>query len=492
MADNAQHKSDEVDVTYHEPNGTVQEMRTELIYGLNDRPPVKDALFAALQHLLAIFVAIVTPPLIIAGALNFDLETTSFLVSMSLFASGISTYIQCKRLGPIGCGLLCIQGTSFSFISPIIAAGATGGLSMIFGAVIAGSFVEMAVSRVLRFTRRIITPLVSGIVVTLIGLSLIKVGIVSCGGGYGAMSNGTFGSMENLGLAALVLVSILIFNRSSNRYLRMSSIVIGLVIGYAVAFFMGRVDFSQIQGYGSLNVPLPFKYGIDFDISAIIALGIVYLITAIEAYGDITANSLISGEPVQGPTFIKRASGGILADGFNSMLAGVLNSFPNSIFAQNNGMIQLTGVASRYVGYFIALFLIILGIFPVVGNVFSLIPDPVLGGATLLMFGTVAASGIRIIASQHINRKAILVMAIAFSFGLSVELVPDILKQMPEIIRNIFTSGITTGGVAAILANILIQIKEEKVEDGQSAVSSQAAATKTEKKSTTDNNTKRI
>lgn len=458
----AEQAQDKVNVSYHEPNGTTREMKAELIYGLEDRPPVKDALFAAIQHLLAIFVAIITPPLIIAGALNFDLETTSFLVSMSLFASGISTFIQCKRLGHIGCGLLCIQGTSFSFIGPIIAAGATGGLSMIFGAVIAGSFVEMAVSRVLQYTRRIITPLVAGIVVTLIGLSLIKVGITACGGGFGAMQDGSFGSMENLGLAGLVLVLILFFNRSSNRYLRMSSIVIGLAIGYVVAFFIGRVDFSQIQSYGGFNVPMPFKYGIDFNISSIIALGIVYLITAIEAYGDITANSLISGEPVQGEKFIKRASGGILADGFNSMVAGCLNSFPNSIFAQNNGMIQLTGVASRYVGYFIAGFLILLGIFPVIGFVFSLIPDPVLGGATLLMFGTVAASGIRIIASQHINRKAILVMAISFSFGLSVEMVPSILNHFPEIIKNIFTSGITTGGVAAILSNALIIIKEEK------------------------------
>lgn len=446
---------------HSEQQSRANRMKAELIYGLEDRPPLKDTLFAAAQHLLAIFVAIVTPPLIIAGACKFDLETTSFLVSMSLFASGISTFIQCKKFGPIGCGLLCIQGTSFSFISPIIAAGMTGGLSMIFGAVIAGSFVEMAVSRVLRFTRKIITPLVSGIVVTLIGLSLIKVGITACGGGFGAMENGTFGSMQNLGLAALVIVSILVFNRSSNRYLRMSSIVLGLLIGYVVAYFMGLINFGAVQSYGGFNVPIPFKYGLDFDISSIIALGIVYLITAIEAYGDVTANSLISGEPVEGPRFIKRASGGILADGFNSMLAGCLNSFPNSIFAQNNGMIQLTGVASRYVGYFIALFLIILGVFPAVGIIFSLIPDPVLGGATLLMFGTVAASGIRIIASQHINRKAVLVMAISFSFGLSVELVPDILNQFPDVIKHIFTSGITTGGCAAILANLLIQIKEK-------------------------------
>jgi len=432
-----------------------------LIYGLEDRPPLRDALFAALQHLLAIFVAIITPPLIIAGALNLDLETTGFLVSMSLFVSGLATFVQCRRLGPVGCGLLCVQGTSFSFIGPIIAAGLAGGLPAIFGATIAGSVVEMLVSRVLKFMRHIITPLVSGIVVTLIGLSLIRVGITACGGGEAAKAAGTFGAFEHVGLSALVLVLIIFFNRSSNHYLRMSSIVIGLVIGYIVSYALGRVNFSDIRDFGSLNIPIPFRYGVTFDISAIISLGLVYLITAIEAYGDITANSLISGQPVEGDKFMKRASGGILADGFNSMLAGIFNSFPNSIFAQNNGMIQLTGVASRYVGYFIAGMLVFLGLFPVVGLVFSLMPEPVLGGATLLMFGTVAAAGIRIIASQNINRKATLVIAISFSFGLSVELVPEILTQLPDSVRSIFSSGITTGGLAAIFTNAVIRIKED-------------------------------
>ena len=432
-----------------------------LIYGLEARPPLRDTLFAALQHLLAIFVAIITPPLIIAGALKLDLETTGFLVSMSLFVSGVATFVQCRRLGPVGCGLLCVQGTSFSFIGPIIAAGLAGGLPAIFGATIAGSVVEMLVSRVLKYMRRIITPLVSGIVVTLIGLSLIKVGITACGGGEAAKAAGTFGSIEYVGLAALVLALIIFFNRSSNHYLRMSSIVIGLAIGYVVSWAMGMVNFSDIPDFGNLNIPIPFKYGVSFDLSAIVSLGLVYLITAIEAYGDITANSLISGQPVEGEKFMKRASGGILADGFNSMLAGIFNSFPNSIFAQNNGMIQLTGVASRYVGYFIAGMLVLLGLFPVVGLIFSLMPEPVLGGATLLMFGTVAAAGIRIIASQDINRKATLVIAISFSFGLSVELVPEILSQLPETVRNIFSSGITTGGVTAILTNALIQIKED-------------------------------
>lgn len=430
-----------------------------LIYGLNDRPPLRETVFAALQHLLAIFVAIITPPLIIANAIQLDQETTSFLVSMSLMVSGVATFIQCRRLGKIGCGLLCIQGTSFSFIGPIITAGLAGGLPAIFGATVAGSVVEMFVSRILKYARRIITPLVSGIVVTLIGMSLIKVGIISCGGGNASAPD--FGSLQNIGIALMVLVLIIIFNRSSNRFLRMGSIVIGLIVGYAVSWWLGMVDFNSIQSYAGINYPQPFKYGLSFDFSSILGLGLVYLITSIEAYGDITANSLISEEPVEGETFIQRAEGGILADGFNSMIAGLFfSSFPNSIFAQNNGMIQLTGVASRYVGYFIAALLIILGVFPAIGNVFSLMPAPVLGGATLLMFGTVAAAGIRIIASQTINRKATLVMAISFAIGLSVEMVPDILKQLPDSLQSIFSSGITTGGLTAIITNMVIRIKE--------------------------------
>lgn len=443
----------------------------DLIYGLNDRPPLRETLFAALQHLLAIFVAIITPPLIIASALRFDIQTTGFLVSMSLFVSGIATFIQSHRVGPIGTGLLCIQGTSFSFISPIISAGMLGmvngkmdvalGLSYVFGGCLVASVVEMIVSRILPYTRKVITPLVAGIVVTLIGLCLIKAGINSCGGGQAAIDDGTFGSIWNLGLAVLVLVTIIFFNRSANRFLRMGSIVLGLLVGCVAAYCLGMIHFSDIHATGSLNIPVPLKYGLRFDVGTIVGLGLIYLVTAVEAFGDITANSLISGEPVEGPVFMRRAQGGILADGFNSMLAAVFNSFPNSIFAQNNGMIQLTGVASRYVGYFIAGALFLLGLFPVVGEFFSLIPDCVLGGATLLMFGTVAAAGVRIIASTKMDRKAVLVLAISFAMGMSVELVPDILSQMPSVIKSIFSSGITTGGVTAMIANACIRVKAD-------------------------------
>lgn len=433
---------------------------TDLIYQLEDRPSFREALFAAVQHLLSIFVALITPALIIAGALQLDMHTTGYLVSMSLFASGIATFLQCRRIGCVGSGLLCIQGTSFSFIAPLIGAGMSGGLAAMFGATIAAAPVEMAISRLLKYTTRIITPLVSGIVVTLIGLSLFKVGITACGGGEAAKAAGTFGSLHHLGLASLVLFCVLFFNSSRNRYLRMGSIAIGLLVGYVTAWCLGDIDFSQVSTYNGFNLPVPFKYGITFDGGSIIAMSLVYVITSIEAYGDITANSMISGQPIQGEKYMKRVSGGILADGLDSLLAGVFNSFPSSIFSQNNGLIQLTGIASRYVGYYIAVLLILLSLFPAIGIVFSLMPDAVLGGATLLMFGTVASAGIRIIASQAIDRKATLVLALSLSIGMSVEFVPEILNQLPETIQHIFSSGITTGGLTAILANALIRTKE--------------------------------
>ena len=262
--------------------------KTDLIYQIEDNPPFREAIFAALQHLLAIFVAIITPPLIISKALNFDAETTGFLVSMALLASGISTFIQCKRFGPVGCGLLCVQGTSFSFIGALTASFAHRGdmtstaiLAAIFGVCIAASPVEMIVSRILKYTKKVITPLVSGIVVAMIGLSLIKVAIISCGGGFGAMGLDasdprSFASMQNIGLAALVLVSILILNSIKNKYVRMSSIIIGLVIGYVVSYAMGWVDFGKMGEVGTFTIPQPFKYGLGFDLSAFIAVALIY------------------------------------------------------------------------------------------------------------------------------------------------------------------------------------------------------------------------
>ncbi|EGR0231927.1 uracil-xanthine permease [Vibrio vulnificus] len=451
------------------PNPT---RKTDLIYQLNDRPPLPQTLFAALQHLLAMFVAVITPSLIICQALGVSAEQTNTIISMSLFASGISTFIQIRTFGPIGSGLLSVQGTSFNFLGPIIGAGLAlkaGGASVesmmaaIFGTILVASFAEILLSRVLEYARRIITPLVSGIVVTLIGLTLIQVGLVSMGGGYAALGDGTFGSLDKLALAGTVLGLIVLLNRAKNPYVRVASIVIAMLVGYVMAYFMGMVDTRQASSSSALvALPIPMQFGLSFDWSLFIPLVLIFLITALEAIGDITATSEVSGEPVKGPVYMKRIKGGVLADGLNSAIAAVFNSFPNSTFSQNNGVILLTGVASRYVGYFIAGMLVLLGLFPGVASFVQLIPEPVLGGATIVMFGTIAAAGVRIISRVDLDRRAILIMALSFSMGLGIAQKPEILQFMPEFIKSIFSSGVAAGGITAIVLNLLLP---EKLQD---------------------------
>lgn len=451
------------------PNPT---RKTDLIYQLNDRPPLPQTLFAALQHLLAMFVAVITPSLIICQALGVSAEQTNTIISMSLFASGISSFIQIRTFGPIGSGLLSVQGTSFNFLGPIIGAGLAlkaGGASVesmmaaIFGTILVASFAEILLSRVLEYARRIITPLVSGIVVTLIGLTLIQVGLVSMGGGYAALGDGTFGSLDKLALAGTVLGLIVLLNRAKNPYVRVASIVIAMLVGYVMAYFMGMVDTRQASSSSALiALPIPMQFGLSFDWSLFIPLVLIFLITALEAIGDITATSEVSGEPVKGPVYMKRIKGGVLADGLNSALAAVFNSFPNSTFSQNNGVILLTGVASRYVGYFIAGMLVLLGLFPSVAGFVQLIPEPVLGGATIVMFGTIAAAGVRIISRVDLDRRAILIMALSFSMGLGIAQKPEILQFMPEFIKSIFSSGVAAGGITAIVLNLLLP---EKLQD---------------------------
>ena len=439
--------------------------KLEIIYRLNDKPPVVEAFLAALQHVLAVFVGIITPPLIICNAFGLGIDDTSYIVSMSLFISGVATFIQAKKIGPIGSGLLSIQGTSFTFLGPIIGAGMaaisggaspTEALALIFGVALAGSFIEMIISRFLEHARKVITPLVTGVVVTLIGLTLVKVGIISMGGGFSAMKSGNFATFQNLGLSFGVMVIIIILNRSKNKYLRMSSIFIGLLVGYLVSIFLGLIDFSKLKDLSIVAIPIPLKYGLGFSWSAFFTIGMIYIITSIESIGDLTATSDVSGEPIKGDVYFKRISGGVLGDGINSMLASIFNTFPNTTFSQNNGIIQLTGVASRYVGYFIAGILVVFGFFPIVGGIFKIMPEPVLGGATIVLFGTVAAAGIRIINSIKLTNRDMIILAVSLAMGLGVTLVPDILKNMPQIVKNIFTSGITTGGIFAILLNVLL------------------------------------
>ena len=223
---------------------------------------------------------------------------------------------------------------------------------------------------------------------------------------------------------------------------------------------MGKISFANLATLPVVSIPVPFKYGFSFDWAAFLPIALIYLITAIESTGDITANCIVSRQPIKGEGYLQRVKGGVLADGLNSLLAAFFNSMPNTTFSQNNGVIQLTGVASRHVGYYIAAILFVLGMFPIIGGVLQNIPKPVLGGATLVMFGTVAAAGIKILATEQLDRRKMLIMAVSFGMGLGAMMVPDMLSQMPKLVQSIFGSAITTGGLSAILLSVLLP--EEK------------------------------
>lgn len=434
---------------------------SDLIYGLNDQPPVPVAMLAALQHVLASFVGIITPTLIIGGVLGLGSEIP-YLISMALIVSGVGTFIQARRLGPVGSGLMALQGTSFAFLSAILAAGfiakGKGGgpdeiLSLIFGVCFFGAFVEIFLSQFLHKLKTFITPLVTGIVITTIGLYLIKVGMTDLGGGF---KSPDLGSLENLALGGSVLLIIIILNQSSRPLIRSGAIFYGLIVGFIAAYFMGKVDFSKLADMDLIAIPMPFKYGFSFDFEAFIPVAFIYLITAIESSGDLTATSMISKLSIDDDAYRQRIKSGVLGDGVNSLIAATFNTFPNTTFSQNNGVIQLTGIASRYVAYWVAGLLVILGLFPVIGGVLQQLPKPVLGGATLVMFGTVAAAGIRILSTVDLDRRALLIMAVSFGLGLGVATVPEIVSEMPKLIQNIFGSAVTMGGISAIVLNTIL------------------------------------
>jgi len=442
---------------------------TELVYYLEDRPGVIASSFVAVQHVLASFISIIAPTLIIAGVLGLG-EQLPYLISMALMVSGVATLIQATRPIGIGSGLLCVQGTSFAFLSAILATGliakSNGGgpdeiLSLIFLMCFFGAFVEIFLSQIMTFMKRIVTPLVTGTVVILIGISLIKVGMTDLAGGQDTED---FGSLSNLILGGVVLLTVIFLNQFETHWIRISSIAIGLIVGYSLAIVMGKVDLASVEalfasGLGAITIPLPFKYGFDitlFDWSTFLPIALIYLVTTIETMGDITANSVISGLAIRGTEYRKRVKGGVLADGVNSLIAAVFNAFPNTVLSQNNGVIQFTGVASRYIAYFIAVFLILLGLFPVVGSVLQTIPTPIIGAVTLLMFATITASGIKILKRVPMSRRNMLVIALSLGLGLGVMLVPEVISGLPQTAQNILGSAITMGGLTAIFLNLFI------------------------------------
>lgn len=452
---------------------------TDLLYRLHDRPNPIKAFLGAIQHVLAAFVGIITPSLIIGGTLGLG-EHIPYLLSMSLIVSGVATFIQTRKVGPIGSGLMALQGTSFGFLAAVLTAGFVvknrGGspeeiLSVIFGVSFLGAFVEIFLSQFITKLKSFMSPIVTGCVIVTIGLSLTKVGLTDLAGGFGAED---FGSIPNLLLGGGVLVSVVLISIINNKVIRSSAIFIGLMLGLLAAVFMGRIDFSLVSEADFFTVPIPFKYGFGFDWQAFIPIAFMYIITSIETSGDLTATSMISGEPIKGPLYEKRIKGGVLGDGVNSLIAAVFNTFPVTTFSQNNGVIQMTGIASRYVGFYVGGILCLMGLFPVLGAIFTQLPKPVVGGVTLLMFATVATAGIRILSTVDFTHRNVLIIATSLGLATGIAFVPDVLSQTPQFFQNIFGSAVTMSGIVAITLDMILpknygvefDTAEQHAEDG--------------------------
>lgn len=427
-----------------------------LLYRIEDRPTLQLSILLGFQHIVAAFGGIVAVPLVIGPAIGVDVRTTAMLVSATIFVAGLATIIQARGIYKIGAKLPCIMGTSFTFVGPAITVGTSMGLAGIFGATILGSFIEMILSRFIKPLMKFFPPVVTGTVVTLIGLTLVPVSMDWCAGGIGSP---TYGSITNICIALMVMIIVVGFNIYGKGVLSSSSILIGMLVGYLACIPIGLVDFTPIKEaswIGLPGIPVILEHGIKFSLAGVAPFIIAYLVTTIETVGCLIA----IGEASDIKTSSEQLSKGVLADGLGSFLAGFFGVCPNTTFSQNIGLIPITKVASRHVVIISGVIMMLLGIFPKLGALVASIPSPVLGGAGIVMFGVVAASGIKTLSKVNINNRNLIIISVSIALGLGITTRPELLTVLPESLKLLFGSGISTGTIFAVMLNILLKDTE--------------------------------
>ncbi|MCR1875820.1 uracil-xanthine permease family protein [Paraclostridium bifermentans] len=427
-----------------------------LLYRIEDRPNLQLSILLGFQHIVAAFGGIVAVPLVIGPAIGVDVRTTAMLVSATIFVAGLATIIQARGIYKIGAKLPCIMGTSFTFVGPAITVGTSMGLAGIFGATILGSFIEMILSRFIKPLMKFFPPVVTGTVVTLIGLTLVPVSMDWCAGGIGSP---TYGSITNICIALMVMIIVVGFNIYGKGVLSSSSILIGMFVGYLACIPIGLVDFTPIKEaswIGLPGIPVILEHGIKFSLAGVAPFIIAYLVTTIETVGCLIA----IGEASDIKTSSEQLSKGVLADGLGSFLAGFFGVCPNTTFSQNIGLIPITKVSSRYVVIISGVIMMLLGIFPKLGALVASIPSPVLGGAGIVMFGVVAASGIKTLSKVNINNRNLIIISVSIALGLGITTRPELLTVLPESLKLLFGSGISTGTIFAVMLNILLKDTE--------------------------------
>ncbi|NRR31149.1 purine permease [Oxalobacteraceae bacterium] len=421
-----------------------------LLFKVEDRPPLLTTVLLAAQHLLAALGGIIAVPLVVGAALKLPADQIVALINAALLGSGIVTFIQCKGVGPVGIRLPCVMGTSFAFVGAGISVGLEHGVPGILGSSLAGSVVMIIGSYFMPQIRKLFPHAVTGVVVTMIGLSLVPVAVDWAAGGFAP--GVVYGAPANLGIAAFVLVTVIALVQFGKGIISAAAVVIGMAIGYCVCVALGMVNFDQVQAAAVFALPQPLHYGMSFPISGIVAMGVAYLVTMVETTGTFMALGAATNTKIRGKTL----SRGILCDGLGSALASVLSSPPVSTFAQNVGVVSLTGVASRHVVALTGCMLVLAGLFPILGAVVVTIPQPVLGGAGLMMFAMIISAGVQLLSQvEHTKRNGI-IMAVAIGCGLAVTVRPELLGKLPHFVKEVFGSGITVGALTAVLLNLVL------------------------------------
>lgn len=430
------------------------------IYQLEGRVPIAKAIPFGLQHILAMFVANIAPIIIVAGACGLTAKQSAMLIQSAMIIAGIGTLIQLFPIWRIGSGLPIVMGISFTFVSVLCYVGPVYGYNAVIGAVLIGGIVEGVLGLFAKYWTKIIAPIVAASVVTAIGFSLLSVGASSFGGGSGAEQ---FGSVSNWILGSITLLCCILFNIFAKSYLKQLSVLFGLVVGYIVAACMGMVDFSALKGTSVVAMPHLMPFRPEFHLNAVISVILIFLVSATETIGDTSALAAtgLGREVTQ-----KETAGSIACDGFVSAVSSLLGCIPITSFSQNVGLVAMTKVVNRFAIATGAIIIILAGIFPIFGALLATLPDAVLGGCTIMMFGTIVVSGLQMMGKCGYSQRNITIAALSLSIGIGFTQVPEIFSIFPKLVQTVFAENcVAVVFIVAIILNLVLPKNMEAVEN---------------------------
>lgn len=421
------------------------------IYRLDGKVPVGKAIPFGLQHILAMFVANIAPILIVAGASGLTAKQSAMLIQSAMIIAGIGTLIQLFPVWRIGSGLPIVMGISFTFVSVFCYIGPTYGYNAIIGAVLVGGIMEGILGLFAKYWTKIIMPIVAASVVTAIGFSLLSVGASSFGGGSGSEN---FGSASNWILGSITLLCCILFNIFAKSYWKQLSVLFGLIVGYIVAVCMGMVDFSALKGTSVVALPTLMPFKPVFNVNAIVSVALIFLVSATETIGDTSA---LAASGLKREVTQKETAGSIACDGFVSALSSLFGCLSITSFSQNVGLVAMTKVVNRFAIATGAVIMILAGVFPVFGALLATLPDAVLGGCTIMMFGTIVISGLQMIGNCGYSQRNITIAALSLSMGIGFTQVPEIFRIFPQIVENVFAENcVAVVFLVAIILNLVL------------------------------------